>query len=125
MWAPAWGFGQFAPVVFGTVALLSLALVPLFSAPLREMGRVTFSWLLAGAVLIGMQVTGIAYSVMVFGSAAKTNVIYNTRGVWSVLLVWAFGHWVGNTERAHGGAVFARRLTGAVLLLGAIALVTF
>ncbi len=123
-WANAWGFGRFAPVVFGTVALLSFLLVPLFREPLRAIGRVNFTWLLAGSLLIALQVTGVAYSVMVFGHATRVNVLYNTRGVWSVVLVWAVGHWVGNMERNLGPAVLVRRLTGAVLLLAAIVLVT-
>jgi drug/metabolite transporter (DMT)-like permease len=124
MWAPGWGFGHFAPVVFGTVGLLSFGLMPIFREPLRAIGRVNFAWLLSGALLIGLQVTGVAYSVMVFGAATKVNVLYNTRGVWSVLLVWAFGHWVGNTERSLGTAILTRRLVGAILLLAAIVLVT-
>ena len=124
MWAPAWGFGQFAPALFWTVALLSLALLPLFREPLRELSGSTFRWLLAGAVMIALQASGIAYSIMVFGTAAKTNVLYNTRGVWSVLLVWCFGHWFGNTERNLGPGVLLRRLAGAILLLSAILLIT-
>jgi hypothetical protein len=98
--------------------------MPVFREPLRAIGRVNFTWLLSGALLIGLQVTGVAYSVMVFGAATKVNVLYNTRGVWSVLLVWAFGHWVGNTERSLGTAILTRRLFGAILLLAAIVLVT-
>lgn len=123
MWAPGWGFGHFAPVVFGTVGLLSFSLIPMFREPLRAMGRVNSAWLISGALLIGLQVTGISYSVMVFGAATKVNILYNTRGVWSVLLVWAFGHWVGNTERSLGTAVLIRRLVGSILLLSAIVLV--
>ena len=52
------------------------------------------------------------------------NVLYTTRGVWGVLLVWVFGHWFANTERSLGPAVLTRRLIGAILLLAAIALVT-
>jgi drug/metabolite transporter (DMT)-like permease len=123
MWAPGWGFGHFAPVVFGTVGVLSFGLIPVFREPLQKMGRVNFAWLLGGATIIGLQVTGVAYSVMVFGAATKVNVLYNTRGVWSVVLVWVFGHWFGNTERSLGHAIFIRRLTGAILLLAAIVLV--
>jgi hypothetical protein len=123
MWAHGWGFGHFAPVMLGTVGVLSFGLIPVFREPLRAMGRVNFAWLLGGAVLIGLQVTGVAYSVMVFGAATKVNVLYNTRGVWSVVLVWVFGHWFGNTERSLGHAIFIRRLTGAILLLAAIVLV--
>jgi drug/metabolite transporter (DMT)-like permease len=119
-WAPSWGFGHFAPTMFLIVALLSFALVPFFSGPLRAL---PWRWVAPGATLLGLQATGIAYAIMVFGSATRTNIIYNSRGIWSVLLVWTIGGWFGNVERAQGHAVMARRLVGSTLLLAAIVLV--
>ena len=84
MWAPAWGFAHFAPALFWTVAALSLALVPMFREPLSEIPRPAMPWLIAGALLVALQACGVAYSIMVFGSATRTNILYNTRGVWSV-----------------------------------------
>ncbi len=119
-WAPAWGFGHFAPVLFGTVAILSLGLIPLFPGPLSV---VPWRWAGAGAALLALQAGGVAYSIMVFGSATTTNVVYNSRGVWSVLMVWGIGHWFANHERAQGAAVMGRRFAGSVLLLAAIFLI--
>jgi drug/metabolite transporter (DMT)-like permease len=122
-WAPALGVGHFVPVMFWTVALLSLALVPLFREPLRALSASTFRWLLAGALVVSVQASGVVYSIVAFGSAARTNVLYNTRGVWSVVLVWGIGHWFGNVERELGNTALVRRLAGAILLLSAIVLV--
>ena len=119
-WAPAWGFARFAPAMFATVAALSLTLIPFFRGRLRDL---PFRWVLPGAALLGIQASGVAYAIMVFGSATLTNIVYNSRGIWSVLLVWTIGHWFDNTERSHGHAVMGRRLAGSVLLLGAIVIV--
>jgi drug/metabolite transporter (DMT)-like permease len=119
-WAPRWGFGHFAPAMFATVALLSFTLIPFFHGGLREL---PWAWLLSGAVALGVQASGIAYSIIVFGSATTTNVIYNSRGVWSVLLVWTIGPWFDNRENTQGTSIMLRRLLGSSLLLVAIVLV--
>jgi drug/metabolite transporter (DMT)-like permease len=122
-WARAWGFGHFAPAMFLIVALLSCGLIPLFHAPLRALQRNTWKALIPGALLLSLQASGIAFSIISFGNATVVNILYNTRAVWSVVLVWTIGHWFGNEERAHGHHVMGRRLVGAMLLVIAILLV--
>jgi drug/metabolite transporter (DMT)-like permease len=122
-WAPAWGFGHFAPTMFLVVAVLSCGLIPFFHAPLHELPRSTWRVLLPGAALLSLQASGVAYSIIAYGEATVVNIIYNTRAVWSVVLVWTVGHWFGNTERSHGHHVMGRRLFGALLLLAAIVIV--
>jgi len=70
-----------------------------------------------------VQASGVAWGIVNLG-ATTTNVLYNSRGVWSVVLVWWVGHWFGNTERARGPGVMLRRLAGSLLLLSAILLLT-
>ncbi len=119
-WAPAWGFGHYAPVMFATVGMLGLCAIPLLPHRLSEMPRRSVAWALGGGIVLSLQATGIAYSIAVFKEVTLTNILYNTRGIWSVLLVWAAGHWFSNTERALGNAVMGRRLAGAGLLLVAV-----
>jgi drug/metabolite transporter (DMT)-like permease len=119
-WAPRWGFGHFAPAMFLTVAILSLGLIPFFRGNLRTL---PWRWVAPGALAIAVQAGGIAYSIMVFGSATLTNIVYNSRGIWSVVLVWTIGPWFDNRERMHGTPVMMRRLAGATLLLLALVLV--
>ncbi|MHA3770655.1 EamA family transporter [Verrucomicrobiota bacterium sgz303538] len=121
-WARAWGFGHFAPVMFFVVALLSCALVPFFHGPLRELSPSTWRALLPGSVLLSMQASGVAYSIIAFGGATVVNILYNTRAIWSVMLVWTIGHWFSNTERMQGSGVMGQRLCGAMVLLAAIVL---
>lgn len=120
LWAGDVGFGHFAPVMFATVGLLSFTLIPLFSAPLRQMPRPMVVWAFGGGVLLTMQAMGIAYCIAVFHEVTVTNVLYNTRGLWSVVLVWGVGHWFANAEKNVGQAVMTRRLMGALILLGAV-----
>jgi drug/metabolite transporter (DMT)-like permease len=120
LWVSEIGFGRFAPVMFGTVGFLSLGLIPFFEAPLRRLNPVSLRWAVAGGLLLSLQATGIAYCLGVFREVTLTNILYNTRGMWSVVLVWAVGHWFSNSERSVGNALMLRRLAGAALLLLAV-----
>lgn len=122
LWVRPFGFGHFGPVMFATVGLLSFGLMPFFSAPLRAMPRPMVAWALGGGALLTVQAMGVAYCIAAFREVTVTNVLYNTRGLWSVALVWAVGHWFANTERAAGRPVMFRRLIGALLLLVAVCL---
>jgi drug/metabolite transporter (DMT)-like permease len=121
-WVKAWGFSHYAATMFLTVAVLSIGLVPFFRGSLRSLPAVTWRWGLAGGTVLTMQALGIAWSIITIG-ATTTNVLYNSRGVWSVVLVWTVGHWFGNAERSQGRAIMLRRLAGSTLLLAAIALI--
>jgi drug/metabolite transporter (DMT)-like permease len=120
LWARSFGFGHFGPVMFATVGVLSFTLIPFFSAPLRQMPRPMVVWAFGGGLLLTVQAMGIAYCIAVYHEVTVTNVLYNTRGLWSVALVWVVGHWFANSEKQVGGAIMSRRLIGALILLAAV-----
>lgn len=122
VWVPAWGAGRFLPMMFGTVALLSASLIPRFQQPLRSIPANGWKWLLGGSSLIATQAAVMGYAIGVYGSATAMNIVYSTRGVWAILLVWAIGHWWTSTEQHLGRSVLIPRLIGALLLVAAIAL---
>jgi len=122
-WAPAWGAGRFLPLLFWALALFSLGLIPFFRAPLREISRPAWNWLLPGALVLALQAASMTYAVAVFGEATAMNVVYSSRGLWSVVAVWLIGHWFRNEEQHLGAVVLRRRLGGALLMLAAIGLV--
>jgi drug/metabolite transporter (DMT)-like permease len=122
-WVKLWGFTHYAPTMFTTVAVLSLGMIPFFHGKLRALPAAGWRWSVVGGALLSVQALGIAWAIITIG-ATTTNVLYNSRGVWSVVLVWTIGHWFGNAERTQGRAVMVRRLCGSALLLGAIVLVT-
>lgn len=122
-WSPAWGIGRFLPLTIGLVGLLSLPLVSFFPMPLRSLPRPTLLWLSCGGALFAVQslffVSGIAH----FGQATVSNVIYSSRGVWSVIAVALVGHWFHSSEKNLGAKVLRWRLVGAALMFSAILLV--
>jgi drug/metabolite transporter (DMT)-like permease len=122
-WSPAWGVGRFLPLTCGMVALISFGFIPFFHAPLRTIPRPAWPWLAGGSLLLAMQSALFVYAVGAFGDATVMNIVYSSRGLWSVVAVWLVGHWFANEEQKLASVILRSRLTGAVLILAAIALV--
>jgi drug/metabolite transporter (DMT)-like permease len=122
-WSPAWGGGRLLPAMFWFVAVFNFIFVPFFRAPLTAIPRPAWPWLAGGCVVIGFQSMMFVMVVVKYHSATATNVIYSSRGLWSVVVIWAVGHWFGNRERHHGASVLKWRLAGASLMMLAILLV--
>jgi drug/metabolite transporter (DMT)-like permease len=122
-WGPAWGAGRLLPCVFWINALLSLTLVARFSAPLRAIRPQAWPWLGAGSLLLALQSVTFVSTLAVYGQAASANVVYASRGLLSVALVWLVGHWFRNTEQNLGVAVLRWRLIGALTMMSAIVIV--
>jgi drug/metabolite transporter (DMT)-like permease len=122
-WGPHWGMGRLLPCVFWMNALFSCGLVFRFSAPLSAIPRPAWGWLTGGSVLLGTQSILFVSTLAVYGQATSANVVYASRGLLSVLLVWMVGHWFSNLEQNLGPAVLRWRLAGALLMMSAIVLV--
>ena len=122
-WSPAWGGSGFTARFLAVCGLLSFTLIPLFHGRLRDLPKSTWLWLGGGAFVLSSQ--GLLLYIVLghFGHATEMNVVYNSRGLWTVLLVWFFGGWFANQERAEGGGAMVRRLIGSLLILAAIGLV--
>jgi drug/metabolite transporter (DMT)-like permease len=118
-----WGMGRFLPTMLGFVAIYSMALIPKFPAPLSTIPAAAWKWLLAGCVLMSAQSLVFVGSVAYFQEATAANVVYSSRGLWSVVAVWLIGHWFHNQEQKLGASVLAWRLVGASLMVAAIVLV--
>lgn len=122
-WGPAWGTGRLLPCIFWINALLSSGLIFRFSAPLRAIPGRAWPWLLGGCVLLSLQSIIFVSTLSVYGKATSANVVYASRGLLSVLLVWMIGHWFMNAEQTLGRSVLRWRLAGALLMMSAIVLV--
>ena len=137
-WVPSVGYSRFAPIMFGSVGLFSLVYVlRLMSSrdSFRGGGTLSFlgagssfstslPWLLGGAMLLAIQALAMYSSIGLFGNATMTNILYGSRCLWSVLLVWVLGSMAGDSSSGHKRVgVMTRRLIGAVLLFVAMALV--
>lgn len=122
-WSPGWGAGRFLPLAQGLSGIFSLGFILRFRAPLSAIPRATWPWLIAGTVTMGAQSLIFVFTIATWGQAASANVVYSSRGLWSILLVWLVGHWVSSREQQLGSHVLGWRLAGAVLMMAAIVLV--
>jgi drug/metabolite transporter (DMT)-like permease len=122
-WGPSWGAGRLLPCIFWINALLSFGLIFRFSAPLSQIPGKAWPWLAGGSALLAVQSITFVSTLAVFGKATNANVVYASRGLLSVVLVWMVGHWFQNAEQHLGPKVMRWRLVGALLMLSAIVLV--
>ena len=116
------GVGWFQPLMFATLALLT----PLLFLPRLPHSRFLQALLpapsrastMAGSAVIGFQTSLVILVIGIFGHATATNVIYAARGLWAVLLEGAAGGGAASSDHR----ILILRLTGAALLLAAVAL---
>lgn len=122
-WGPYFGVGRLLPCIFWINALLSFGLIFRFSAPLSAIRVQAWPWLAGGAALLGTQSIIFVSTVAVYGKATSANIVYASRGLLSVVLVWMIGHWFANAEQHLGPTVMRWRMAGALLMMSAIVLV--
>ena len=122
-WAAAWGGGRYVTLMFLCNAVYTFSFIPFFRAPLSSLDRRAWWWTGAGALLLAVNNAGIAVAISVWRSPITVNIVYSVRGLISVGLVWAIGHWFANEEKHLAPRVFRVRLAGAALMLAAILLV--
>lgn len=120
-WAPLWGAGRFLPIVYWMVGLSSLAMLPWVTWSNFRHSSVRGP-LFTGSTLIAIQAICIVLPVAVFGDAARVNVVYALRGLWGVLLAWAFAKIWGGAEGDHARSVMLLRAAGALVLTIAVVL---
>jgi drug/metabolite transporter (DMT)-like permease len=119
-WSPLWGAGRFLPIMNLMAAVGSVALIPLFRQPLTAISRPDWRWLLWGAGFIALQGVLLVTTVGVFGDATAINIVYSARGIWSVVVVWLVGAWLGSEEAGRGTSVLRWRLVGAGIMTAGI-----
>ena len=123
-WGPSWGAGRFLPVMMMFVAAMSLAAHPFFARGKKSAIFGTGApWLWSGAGLIALQSTIFVGAIVVYKNAAPANVVFSSRGLWTLLLISFAGQWFHSTERHMGAAVMRSRFLGVLLMMSAIALV--
>ena len=113
----------FVSCTFASMFLFSLLLIPLFSKSFLDITPITRRSFYLGSVLMGFQALGMALAIGLFGQATSVNVVYSSRGIWAVLIVWALGHLFQNEEKRAGTKTMMARLIGATLIVIAIVLV--
>ena len=116
------GVAWFQPVMFSTLAaltpLLFLPTILKAKSPIPSLPPCSRWPVFVGSGVIGFQTSMVILVIGIFGHATATNVVYATRGLWAVLLEGAAGGGAAAMDRR----ILAFRLTGAALLLAAVAL---
>lgn len=120
-WAPAWGPGRFLPCIYWMVGVYSVLLIPFVQFD-KIFDREIRVPLFIGTFLIAFQAMFIVFTLSAFGDATRVNVMYATRGIWSVVLAWAVARRWGGSEASVLYRWMLIRLFGAVLLTGAVIL---
>jgi len=120
--SPVWGTGRFLPLAMACGAAYSLAL-PKGRRDDPTSPRPYTRWLAGGAMCFAVQGLMFMSAVSIYRQVTSANVLYSSRGLWSVVGVWAVGHWFTNREQHLGARVLVWRLIGAILLLAAIVMV--
>ena len=122
--ARAFSSKVFPVIMIGTTAMLSLGMVPFFKGKFFEMPQSARLWFALGGLGFAVQCFLIYVTLSTYGNATAFNILYSSRGIWSVVLVWMLGAWFANREsQAAGTGAMVRRLVGAALMLVAIVLV--
>jgi drug/metabolite transporter (DMT)-like permease len=122
-WAEPFGVFNFLPLQFAALAIFSVAMTPFFGLRTIAVSGRAWKWALIGGVFSAAQAILITAAIAIWRDAATVNIVYATRGLWSIAMVWCIGHWLKNTERQTAGPrAMAFRSAGAVLILAAVAL---
>ena len=113
---------EFGPIPFivvmvTVVAIFSIFMIPFFSEPLKSCPPKAIGFAALGGLAIGTQGLILNLSLAFLGQATAMNIIYSTRALWGVLIVWILGRMLGNYEASiHGHKIMFKRFTGALLL---------
>ena len=122
-WANDFGVFNFLAFVFAALGMFSVAMLPFFGWKSLCAPRKAWPWIFAATGLSATQAIIITTAIGIWRDAATANVVYATRGLWSIALVWCVGHWLKNTERhTAGGRAMGFRSLGAALILISVAL---
>lgn len=122
-WGANFGVIGFLSLQFAALGILSLFTLPFFGWSSLKAPLAAWKWMSLATMLSAIQAFIITVTIAFWRDAAGVNVLYATRGLMSLGLVWLVGHWVGNTERRSvGGRTMAFRVLGGGLILGAVAL---
>jgi drug/metabolite transporter (DMT)-like permease len=138
-WATEFGVLNFLSLLFGALALESILVLPLLGFKARPETRHrsifrqaaasltapprAWRWIGLATALSAIQALLITGTIATWRDAAGVNVVYGTRGLWSLALVWWAGSWFGNAERRESGPrVLLARAIGGALILAAVVL---
>ena len=122
-WGDSFGAWSFLALQLAGLGAFSLLMLPFFGMRSLRAPSAAWKWIFAGIALSGLQAIIITGTIVFWKNAVGVNVVYATRGFWSIVFVWTLGRWIQNDERVTVGASgMALRFAGALLIFAAIVL---
>lgn len=119
-YSAAFGRAPFLCAMMSVNALLSLMLVPFFKQGFSKIPPAAWPWLLAGAGLMAVQAFLLGWFFVTTGKVAEGNILYSSRGIWSVLIGALFAGMLKLPNEAMPRRTLALRIAGAALMSGAV-----
>ena len=104
-------------VVFGSVGLFSILLIPWTEGPFIRYRSPSDLWMWLSAIPMGGQAICMSMAIGFYQIPTQANIFYAGRGFWSVILVALLGGWLGLSEGKSSPKLLLRRMVGALLLL--------
>lgn len=118
----AGSFGRQAFLVTQSTVCGSLSLVAsLFSPSLPKLNwNSAAKWAALGSLSIGIQSLFMGSALGLFDDVLRVNIVYATRGMWSLMVVAWLGPLLAVHERKQSGKGYGLRVMAALLLLTAV-----
>ena len=104
-------------VVFGSVGLFSILLIPWTEGPFISYRSPSDLWMWLSAIPMGGQAICMSMAIGFYQIPTQANIFYAGRGFWSIILVALLGGWLGLQEGKSSPTLLFRRMVGALLLL--------
>lgn len=121
--APQFGEIPFLVIAMLCAAIGSFTLVPFFEGPIQKIPKSAWSWAFWGSLIYAVEAIGFYIAISFYGKATAVNILYSSRGMWSIFLVWTIGHFFINKTEQVSSKIMIRRALGAVFIFIAIILV--
>jgi len=121
-YAGSFGVASFLFIAVLTNALLSLFLIPYFRQPIRMLPKEAWPWILAACLLMALQALLLNDTLGRFQHVAEVNVLYSTRGLWSVVLGALALQFFRQDAQQNQKRIYILRFIGALLMCLAIAI---
>jgi drug/metabolite transporter (DMT)-like permease len=102
--------------IFGSLGFLTLFLLPWKEEALFRRGVPGDNWVWRSGLLIALQAVLMSTAIACYRVPTEVNVVYSSRGLWTLLFVAWLGKRLGLNEGSLSPWVKARRLAGCILL---------
>jgi drug/metabolite transporter (DMT)-like permease len=121
-WAPLYGKFAFLGAVAVLIGIASALVLTQQGWGRIRLPRATLKPVIIGGGVLASQAMMMGYALGFFHDAARVNVVYGSRGLWSLLLVWWLGSRFQNRERESNRDAFRWRVAGTLFVTSAIVL---